>query len=300
MALARPLHGAIVNISISESTDSAGVGFPSDQTNYLMLQIAQGLLGQGVKLVFGHDWRDDGVMEAVYGLALRYQQIDVALGGADSTVPLRNFLAWPDKPFLSEHDLAFVSSVLEVHQIGLPPDLTLWAQIATKAGTESPTYKYCRARALTWLRRSLTERSDVRLCVGGRRGGAAGRYPGVVEEAFLSVQAGRSLYLSGLIGGVTADLIGAVRGGPMPDNFCQPTPLNDVYKDPPVAAADGHLEDMVIDRKKVWDAFASIGTARFAETLELTVPELEELFFSRSVNRVIEVVLTSMGRRRLN
>jgi hypothetical protein len=69
----RPLAGCIVNLSISESDDSAERGFPSWQVNRVTLQIVAALFGQGASVVFGHDWREDGVMQAVYGFARQVQ-----------------------------------------------------------------------------------------------------------------------------------------------------------------------------------------------------------------------------------
>ena len=61
----RPLSGCVVNLSISESDDSLGRGFPGWQVNRVSLQVVVALFGQGVGVVFGHDWREDGVMEVV-------------------------------------------------------------------------------------------------------------------------------------------------------------------------------------------------------------------------------------------
>ena len=69
----RPLTGRIVNISISESDDSARLGFPPWQVNRITLQTVAALFGQGATILFGHDWREDGVMEAVYGFARQVQ-----------------------------------------------------------------------------------------------------------------------------------------------------------------------------------------------------------------------------------
>jgi len=50
---------------------------------------------------------------------------------------------------------------------------------------------------------------------GGRTSGAAGRYPGVIEEAFLALRASKPLYLAGILGGATRQVIDAIEGGPM-------------------------------------------------------------------------------------
>ena len=59
----RPLAGCVVGLSISESEDSTGCGFPPGQINRVTVQMVASLFGQGVGVVFGHDWREDGVID---------------------------------------------------------------------------------------------------------------------------------------------------------------------------------------------------------------------------------------------
>ncbi len=83
----------------------------------------------------------------------------------------------------------------------------------------------------------------------------------------------------------------------MPKDFCPPTALNDLYERPPVVEVGPYPEDQRISREMVWYAFVRIGPKRYAADLDLTLPELFELFSSRSVKRLIELLLTSMSRR---
>jgi hypothetical protein len=156
----RPLEGCIVNLSISESDNSVERGFPSWQVNRITLQIVAALFGQGASVVFGHDWREDGVMEAVFGFA-RQVQAPIPLSVEESSVEgqplLRNLLPWPQKPYLSEPDLEQLSSTLRVEQAGLPPELQPFEDEASRPDANQAVYQYVRARGLTFLRRRLNE-----------------------------------------------------------------------------------------------------------------------------------------------
>jgi hypothetical protein len=104
----RPLAGCVVNLSVSESDDSATRGFPAWQVNRVTLQIVAALFGQGATIVFGHDWREDGVMEAVYSYARQVQPpipLTPEEARADSQPLLMNLVPWPDEPLLSARDL---------------------------------------------------------------------------------------------------------------------------------------------------------------------------------------------------
>ena len=122
----RPLSECVVNISISESDDTAERGFPAWQVNRVIVQLVTALFGQGAGVVFGHDWREDGVMEAVHGIA-RQMQRPVSLSQEEAETVgqplLRNLLPWPDRPMLRPQDLQRLKPTLRVESAALPNEL---------------------------------------------------------------------------------------------------------------------------------------------------------------------------------
>jgi hypothetical protein len=289
-----------VNLSVSESDDSTQRGFPSSQVNRVTLQIVAALFGQGASLVFGHDWREDGVMEAVYGFARQVQSpipLSPAQAAAENEPLLRNLVPWPDKPYLSRPEREQLSSTLRVESAGLPRELQAVEADARLADPNDPLYRYTRARGLTFLRRRLNDVSHVRFCIGGRRSGYAGRYPGVIEEAFLAVTDGKPLYIAGFLGGTAEQVVDAFEGKEMSEDFCGAAPLENVYAAPPVREAEAATrDDRVIDRTVVWKMFRDTGRDRLAQTNGLTVDENNELFHTPVIERAIELVLIGLSR----
>lgn len=296
----RPLTGCVINLSISESDDSAKRGFPFWQVNRITLQLVSALFGQGASVLFGHDWREDGVMEAVYSFARQMQPpMPFSTEGTVSEAQplLRNLLPWPDTPHLSERNLEQLSSTLRVSSAGLPEELRTFDDEARHAESNSPLYKYIRARGLTYLRHQLNADCHVRLCLGGRRSGSAGRYPGVVEEALLALKVNKPLYLASFLGGATEQIIEAIEGRQMTDDFCRPTSLQDLYEDPPVKEYDEATgDDRIIDRTVVWREFAEVGYEKLATVNGLTIEENNELLHTPVIDRVIELVLIGLSR----
>jgi hypothetical protein len=296
----RPLAGAFVNLSISESEDSTERGFPAWQVNRVTLQVVAALFGQGVGVIFGHDWREDGVMEAVHGFARQMQSPVPILPNEAEAIGqplLRNLLPWPDEPRLPQDDLERLASTLRVEKAGLPDELAPFGERARREGAESPLYRYVRARGLTGLRHRLGAMAHARLCLGGRTSGAAGRYPGVIEEAFLALRNRKPLYLAGVLGGATRQVIDAIEGRPMAENFCAPTPVNELYLAPPVREHDRGTEaDRVIDREALWQTFAGAGRSTVAEANGLSRDENGDLFTTPALDRVIQLVLTGIAR----
>lgn len=298
----RPLAGRVINLSISESGDSARLGFPVWQVNRITLQIVAALFGQGVSVAFGHDWREDGVMEAVYGFA-RQVQPPVPFSSSKADVAgqplLRNMLPWPDSPYLPERDLERLSATLRVESAGLPDVLRPFDDEVRRAEPTSPAYRYFRARGLTFLRHRLTEICDARLCVGGRTSGSQGRYPGIIEEALLALDENKPLYLIGLLGGATRQLAQAVDGKEMTDDFCRPTSLQALYGRPPIQEPDGSpVQDRTIDRASVWNQFRQGGRERLSAINGLSTEENGELLHTLVLDRAIELVLTGLSRVR--
>ncbi len=300
----RQLAGYVVNLSISESGESARLGFPLWQVNRITLQIVAALFGQGVSVAFGHDWRDDGVMEAVYGFARQVQSpVPLSSSKAEATGQplLRNMLPWPDSPYLPERDLERLSATLRVDSAGLPDGLRAFDGEARRAERTSPVYRYVRARGLTFLRQRLTDICDARLCVGGRRSGSQGRYPGVIEEALLALNENKPLYLVGFLGGATRQLVQAIDGKEMADDFCRPTSLESLYERPPIQEPNAPLSrDRIIDRGSVWRQFRQAGREGLSARNGLTTQENGELLHTLVLDRAIELVLAGLSSVRRN
>jgi len=239
-------------------------------------------------------------MEAVYGFARQVQApipLPPARSDAEKEPILRNLLAWPDRPYLPEKDLEQLSSTLRVEQVGLPRELQSVDNDARRSDPNGGLYRYVRARGLTFLRHRLTETCHVRLCLGGRRSGSAGRYPGIVEEAFLAVANNKPLYLASFLGGASQQVADAIEGKDMTQNFCPRTSIDDIYAAPPVRESDGATRsDRVIDRAAVWRVFAQAGRRRLPDANGLTDEENSELLHTPVIERAIELMLIGLSR----
>ncbi|HVR46905.1 MAG TPA: hypothetical protein VMT95_09785 [Candidatus Binatia bacterium] len=292
----RPLAGMSINLSVSESLDSAERGFPTWQVNRVSLQLVSALFGQGMTVVFGHDWRQDGVMEAMLSFA-QQMRAPVGLSEDDARVlgepMLRNILAWPDVPSLSADDIDALSPTLQIEGPVLPEDLREEAQ-RVSGMTATSEFKYVRARALTYLRRRLTGECTARLCLGGRLSGSQGFLPGVLEEAVLSLDSHRPLYMSDLFGGASQEIIWAIEGKPMPKSFCPDFKAFET----PLQFADGVEASRFQSRAEIWDALQNFDEPSIAETNKLSIEQQRELFHTSSVDRLTELLLIGLSHLR--
>jgi SLOG cluster2 len=298
----RPLAGLVVNLSVSQSDDTLKHGYPTWQVNRVTLQFVAALFGQGASVIFGHDWREDGVMEAVHGFALQMQPqvpLTVEAAQAEAQPLMRNLLPWPDAPHLTEEEQEQLSATLKVEPGGLPEELrTLNAEVVA-AGPNDPRYAYLRARGLTYLRHRLTDLCHARVCLGGPRSGSQGRYPGLVEEALLAVHRNKPLYLASLLGGSSEQIVAALEGSAMPEDFCPMSRIQEIYQNPPVVETDPRTrDDRRIDRGHIWRHFVEAGRQRISHNNGLSVEENDELLRTPVVERAIELVLTGLSHVR--
>ena len=57
-----------VGISVSPCEEAARLGYDERQINRIVIRMAQYFLDQNMRVIFGHDWREDGVMARGGGL----------------------------------------------------------------------------------------------------------------------------------------------------------------------------------------------------------------------------------------
>jgi SLOG cluster2 len=62
------------------------------------------------------------------------------------------------------------------------------------------------------MRERMTADTDARVAVGGRLNGQSGRWPGILEEAYLALRAGQPLFVIGGLGGAASRVVCALRG----------------------------------------------------------------------------------------
>jgi hypothetical protein len=235
----RPLCGLRIGLSVSGTgEDMALRGFTESGLNRLTIRLSRVLLAEGAALAFGHDWREGGVMEAVASIALDYEGPTRSL---ELGPPIINVIPWPDT--ISATDPALLSKlkgVVEVIPAGLPEDLLMLEEQAFQAGRLSEEWRYLRARGLTHLRRLLVERCHVRVVLGGKLGGAEGRLPGIIEEAFVSLSAKQPIYLAGLLGGAS-EILGRILLGEGSSEVLRQT-LKDFAQSPLAKVYSRHAE----------------------------------------------------------
>lgn len=290
-----PLRSRSVGISFS----AGGDGIPPKEdpdvfVNRITYQTCSRFLNLGARIVLGHMWRRDGIMQHLAKKAADFS----SLWGPDEPRPLFNRVAWPDLPPSPDDDeqvgwlLRFVDSG-QIPPPGIPPD---------NLDVSSDLGKFARMRALTAMRRELVSHADYRLCLGGAEGKPLRRLPGVLEETLFTAGTGRPLYLSGVLGGVSKRICDAVLHRKMSDEdrraFHTPPEALTLYRKfretYPFPSDEGPSEP-----GGAFDALAvcaSLSVAELADKACLSEDEYLALLTTPDVERALDLARTGMLR----
>ncbi|MFD1156801.1 hypothetical protein [Roseovarius aestuarii] len=201
------LNGLSLGISVSDSADLPQLGLFEDHFRLALGEIARTILFAGGQLYYGGHLRDDGYTQFIVDELQRY-------GNRNS--PFKVCLAYTEHQRLSaeeiskqEEHLGLFGEIIFLDEDGVPTDYSPQEDPLSFA----PSCELLE-RSLSGLRNFLVRTTDARVVLGGKRTGFFGRYPGIIEEILVSVDAGKPLYLAGGFGGATLDAISILA----PDN----------------------------------------------------------------------------------
>ena len=185
----------VIGLSISFAEELSDVGYNLEDVKRATIRLSELLLSAGARLVFGDDWRPDGVMDAICRIAVKYQP---HLEGKTIPKPLIQCLvAWPHEPNLDSEvrrDLE-QRGVLKVEKVPLP-----------KGDWAEPNGALCRAIALSEMRHTLTECTNALICLGGDKKSDEGFFDAIVEDAYNTVVAQHPLFIGSFLGGTAKKL----------------------------------------------------------------------------------------------
>ena len=325
----RPVAVKTIAVSISDSAELAKYGLCLLHEQTLTDEIHLSLLMAGLQIAYGGrldppaTGPTNNFTLRLFDLVRGYSQL--ASNAGATLAPILNIPSWP--LWLSYNDpiLNLFGKVAKLTRGARP----LLAEIpeTDEAGTPLfppggnifalPDTALCRlawTRGLTLMRQQMTEKTQARIVIGGKLVGFSGLYPGVVEEAWMSIAAKQPLYLVGFLGGAARAVIDLLEGHDRPE-VRQPNlgknapPITDILK---LAEQRGltvigpgdeltnplDLTGKLIhpDRIATDIQSASRNGLKAALNNGLTDDENKELFRSTAPPRIAELILMGLSR----
>ncbi len=308
-ALAR-LEGKRIALSMSPSNDVNSWGFSETHLLEAILDLSRYLLISGATLVYGGHLGDASYTVALAELVRTYNELD----GVKPVQRLQNYLSWPltvtDAVRSTYKEVAEIIPVSRPYGVdeSLHPDFV--PEPAPFNADISPLHRYAWAKGMTKMRTITTGDKTIvaRIVLGGPTGPMlhaqpgepstetwyASRIPGVLEEVLLAEQAHQPVFLIGAFGGVSALVMDIIDGRGREEAswaYQRRAPhapgMKQVYED---------LKEEWVDYPAIVNRLRKGGLKGLNPLL--TDEQHRQLFATRDVNRMVELVLAGLSKVR--
>lgn len=194
-AAGAPLESRQVGLSLSRVTEHAGTnGLIEAHLDDAVIYVARSLIAAGAEIAFGGDFRAGGFEEALSRVISRYN-----LNARRKPKLLHHYVAVPDND--KDTSKICATNMYRVAEMERATDGKLGYMISPASDAPTPLY-------YSDMRRLMAGCLFASIVIGGQTTpagyeilGYSGRYPGVVEESWRMLAAGKPLYVAGGFGG---------------------------------------------------------------------------------------------------
>ncbi|MFT5467870.1 MAG: hypothetical protein ACI8UO_002977 [Verrucomicrobiales bacterium] len=296
-----------VALSISESDDIHRFGLATTHLDAALLGISQQLLARGASLRYGGHLGGDGYTVKLFNLVWAHRR------HAKAAPPNRiiNDVGWP-LPYqkLPVETRAKNQAVADYRRVPRPDGVE---DLEPETFIEEPEFfppstperRYAWGRGMTAMRENQANSDEIvgRIVLGGKFGPLdgspvgkwyMGRIPGVVEEVLLSLRASQPVFLVGAFGGAAKLAIDLLEGRNRAEftwDFQKSAPnaegMRKIYE-----KRDGGWEDY----PKMTKEFREMGVTRVAMLNKLSLNQNRELFESRDLTRITELLIEGLTK----
>lgn len=294
------LEGLPVGLSVGNSPDLGRFGMSDLHLNEAAVSFARYLLACGADLVYGGKVelvkRPDGsdppnFLDILLDLVRAHNKLTI--GTSKPRVRLRNYIAEAFGGTVSAKFRAKWKNVIDIQVV--PSDVAL----PDPAGEAEK--RYYTARSLTAMRQEITCTTRARVLLAGKPFWFEGKYPGLVEEAYLAMQGTnpQPVYLIGAFGGAARAVINAVRGKDTPVLSREKQELADPGYKAMARVFDREVTGGCaepIDYPALADFFRSRGVGFLSQHNGLTEAENHRLFETPHIVEMVALVLRGLGR----
>jgi len=283
------LKGKTIGISISESDNLSELGYGVPHLKDAVIEVARYILASGGKLAYGGDMRQGGFTELIFDLLAYYK--------ADSELPpserFYSYLAYPISANLSLEKEAELRQNVSFKKIPPPKDLQI-ENVKEFLKPNSPENLYVWSRSLTKMREEMEAICDARIFIGGASKGFKGRCPGILEELLIALQNNHPIYLIGAFGGITRDIIEALKGQD-PNSFSDQYYFDNVDYKKMFSIYNEKHPDKLIDYPKYLSMLKEFGLKKVSNQNGLSEEDNLRLTLTPHISEMVYFILKGLS-----
>jgi hypothetical protein len=283
------LHGKRIAISVSESEELEQLGLSEHHIKDISIEIARYLIVNGATMLYGGDLRFGGFTELFSELSYQYKYL------SDKEKRFVNYFPFPNSKAVSENDLANIfKKQVEAKFIDIPKHLGAIDTEKKYEPFQSIEDRYILSECYADMRVKMANESNARIVLGGKQKNYAGYFPGIVEETFHSLKAGKAIYLLGGFGGATKSIIEIISGN-KPHQLTNDFQFDsDFLKEFRLFASD--KAQINLDYDFIFDFFKQHSIESISKQNGLTEDENLILFESTNIHELVFLIIKGLQK----
>ncbi|MDD2635502.1 MAG: hypothetical protein PHW82_08390 [Bacteroidales bacterium] len=290
----RILENKIVGISISESSDLKRLGFGHMHLQDTMVEFARHLFALGAQVAYGGDVRYDpefNFATILFDLVETYNN-----EYSEKTGKILNFICYPLYETLDPSIRAELKNKVQWIEVKPPVDLIITEPFSDTQSCLTTESYYIWSRCLSAMRFNMNEEVNARIILGGKTANYKGKYPGIVEEAYLALKSGKPTYLLGAYGGASLAIIKALKGE-FPEELTEEYQFkNENYKSLYSHYNSKHVDDQ-INYTTITEFFQSVGVSGLSKLNGLSEENNLILFDTTDISEMIRIVVKGLNKK---
>lgn len=201
------LQGKRIAISVSESEELEQLGLSDQHLKDISIEIARYLIVNGATMLYGGDLRNGGFTELFSDLSYQYKYLN------DKERKFENYFSFPNSRAITMDILeTFFKKQVKAKILEIPQSVGTIDKKKEYNPFNNVEDRFILSECYTDMREIMANESDARIVLGGIQKHYAGYFPGIIEETFHSLNAGKAVYLLGGFGGATKSIIEIITG----------------------------------------------------------------------------------------
>ncbi|WP_025685577.1 TIR domain-containing protein [Paenibacillus maysiensis] len=286
------ISGSKIGLSISEVEEMHQEGYGKIHLRDALVEVSRYLLASGYQLAYGGDVRYNSTFnfaQLLFDLARTYNKAQIK-----PFEKIDNYLAYPLCAVISKKEKGDLQDI--VNLIDVIPTTCTSRDPYKVYDAKTAADKVIWSISLTKMRTAMNKNISARVIIGGKIRDFKGKYPGVFEEAYISLMSGTPTFVIGGFGGAASVISGALLGEQREELTEDFYTKNEEYKrffD--LFNLEAALNDYEsINFLKLQKLFNEKGVAGLHNGL--TLNENNILFQSKNLSEIIGLIFTGLGR----